>query len=91
VSDRAANYIQVERESCTAFSGLTGLTDKLDGNYWGPGRPARPGNGGEIVIGGPARSDSFGRKIADGNVVLPKPGGSVSPAPLPVNPNPRAR
>jgi hypothetical protein len=59
---------------------------RLDGDYWGPGK-LKPGTGGEVRPIGPPRQDPYG------HVVLPVPGGSVGPhnPPPPVNPNPWAR
>jgi hypothetical protein len=68
------------------------MTDKpLDGNYWGPGRPARPSNGGEVVITGGGKQDPYDHPTADGSVVTPRPGGSVDKGIFPTDKDPSPR
>jgi hypothetical protein len=68
------------------------MTDKtLDGNYWGPGRPARPSNGGQVLPVGPVTWDSFGHPLPGADRVAPMPGGMPGMGIFPVDKDPSPR
>jgi hypothetical protein len=61
----------------------------LDGNYFGPNRPARPSNGGQVTIEGGQRPDPFGRALPAGSLgggsVIQAPDGAVGKGIAPYN------
>jgi hypothetical protein len=71
------------------------MTDKtLDSDFLGHGRPARPSNGGEVVIGGGGKHDPEGSRLPAGSLgngrVMPAPGGmpGLGIAPVSKDPSP---
>jgi hypothetical protein len=58
------------------------MTDnrRLDGDFWGAGRPARPSNGGAVTISGGPQRDAEGNRQPPGSLgngqVTPVPGGT---------------
>lgn len=65
------------------------MTDnRLDSNYWGAGRPARPSNGGGIRPVGGVTQDPYGNRIQGGDRIQPVPGGSVGKGISPTSKDP---
>ena len=64
----------------------------LDGDFWGHGRPARPSNGGEVVITGGGKRDPEGSRLPAGSLgdgrVMPSPGGMPGLGIFPVSKDP---
>jgi hypothetical protein len=50
---------------------------KLDGDFWGPGRPTRPSNGGGVLPVGGMTHDPEGNRIVGGDRLQPVPESSV--------------
>jgi hypothetical protein len=67
----------------------------LDGSYWGRSRPARPSNGGEVVIQGGQRPDGEGNKVPGGSFgdgrVMPRHGGMPGFGIFPADKDPSPR